>query len=72
MNLPIKIQRGNTVITLNFSTIEDRDEMVGAINNCIKNAKKYPKIDYRDKNDHIIFTSEILKNSLIVIPNPKP
>ncbi len=65
----IKIQNRFREIILQFSTFEKRSKMTEAINNCIKYPVEYPTIDYHDNSDHIIFTSEYLKQSLIVIPN---
>lgn len=69
--LEIKIQNRNRETILLFMSIEERAKMIEAINNCLNYPVEYPTIDYRDKSDHIIFTSVYLKESLIVIPNPK-
>jgi len=65
----IEIQNRNTSIFLGFIADEERQLMVEAIKNCIKNPLDFPNIDYRDAQDYIIFTADYLKHSLIKIPH---
>ena len=66
----IKIQNESREAVLYFPNIEDRENMIKAINNCLIDSDNFPTLDYHDKTDHIIFTANYLKNSLIIIPNP--
>lgn len=64
----IKIMNGAITSTFSFANEEKMKPMLEAVNNCLKDEKKYESIIYKDSKGGVcIFPAKYLKNSLITI-----
>jgi len=64
----IIIQNGTRELVISFLDSETTIKMWVQIKCCIEQPDLYPLINYEDKFESYIFTSNYLKNSLIIMP----